>query len=492
MAEHASGHHDDHGHSPIQLEYQPALPINNGKVILWLFLSTEIMFFAGLIATFIVLRFGAPPGSWPVPHDVHLIEFWGALNTFILICSSVTIVLALEAAKSNNARLARIWFALTFVLGSAFLGIKAYEYSSKFSHGIFPRKPRSLIYEKADLYYVAAVRQRLAEIVLADGQSKAAEAGQNDPKNDQSSLSSGTEDRQGLSEVGDEPPDGAEELPETAESKLLKNLAVWTERTAARSQDPVERQAAMDILAYQIYPLHRNHDHVHHFLAEEAIHRDVEQAQLNLQRNTLTAAQQSLGGLQAEQEAVRQVLQGRRDEVQKQLNELVPQDADAAAGDQSESGRVVSQEQQAKIDELGELLAAADAKLVQLDEAFQQTLTDLEEKGAGLKVIDARLQALQGRAETLREIAGFELGLNEEDHSLRLPIMIPSGNMWASTYFLLTGFHALHVIVGLIVFVCILPLKLDSSRANMIENTGLYWHFVDLVWIFLFPLLYLF
>jgi cytochrome c oxidase subunit 3 len=56
----------------------------------------------------------------------------------------------------------------------------------------------------------------------------------------------------------------------------------------------------------------------------------------------------------------------------------------------------------------------------------------------------------------------------------------------------LTGFHALHVIVGLIVFACIWPLKLDSSRANMIENTGLYWHFVDLVWIFLFPLLYLF
>ncbi|MDP7301594.1 MAG: cytochrome c oxidase subunit 3 [Pirellulaceae bacterium] len=75
---------------------------------------------------------------------------------------------------------------------------------------------------------------------------------------------------------------------------------------------------------------------------------------------------------------------------------------------------------------------------------------------------------------------------------MQLPIIIPSGNMWASTYFLLTGFHALHVIIGLIAFACILPLKLDRSRANMIENIGLYWHFVDLVWIFLFPLLYLF
>jgi cytochrome c oxidase subunit 3 len=84
------------------------------------------------------------------------------------------------------------------------------------------------------------------------------------------------------------------------------------------------------------------------------------------------------------------------------------------------------------------------------------------------------------------------LGLNDQHSWLRLPFVVPGGNMWASTYFLLTGFHAIHVIVGLIVFVILLCLKLDASKAGTIENTGLYWHFVDLVWIFLFPLLYLF
>jgi hypothetical protein len=83
-------------------------------------------------------------------------------------------------------------------------------------------------------------------------------------------------------------------------------------------------------------------------------------------------------------------------------------------------------------------------------------------------------------------------GLNDQYPWLRLPFVIPGGNMWASTYFLLTGFHAIHVIVGLIVFVILLMMRLDASRAGFIENTGLYWHFVDLVWIFLFPLLYLF
>ena len=64
--------------------------------------------------------------------------------------------------------------------------------------------------------------------------------------------------------------------------------------------------------------------------------------------------------------------------------------------------------------------------------------------------------------------------------------------MWASTYFLLTGFHALHVIVGLIVFAILCTKVLGRTKAAAIENIGLYWHFVDLVWIFLFPLLYLF
>ena len=49
--------HDTH-HTALQLEYEPGLPLTNGKLIIWLFLSTEIMFFAGLIGTYIVLRFG--------------------------------------------------------------------------------------------------------------------------------------------------------------------------------------------------------------------------------------------------------------------------------------------------------------------------------------------------------------------------------------------------------------------------------------------------
>ena len=82
-------------------------------------------------------------------------------------------------------------------------------------------------------------------------------------------------------------------------------------------------------------------------------------------------------------------------------------------------------------------------------------------------------------------------GINEHHH-LKLPMVIPSGNTWANTYFLMTGFHGLHVLIGLVIFVCLLPMRLDSARSGLVENVGLYWHFVDIVWIFLFPLIYLF
>lgn len=73
------------------------------------------------------------------------------------------------------------------------------------------------------------------------------------------------------------------------------------------------------------------------------------------------------------------------------------------------------------------------------------------------------------------------------------PQVIVYGNLFASVYFLMTGFHALHVIVGIILFM--IPLmagsRLTDRWSDWVEGSGLYWHFVDLVWIFLFPLLYL-
>jgi cytochrome c oxidase subunit 3 len=495
MAEHDSGHHDDHGHGHIQLEYQPALPINNGKVILWLFLSTEIMFFAGLIGTFIVLRYGSPPGSWPTPHDVHLVERVGAFNTFVLIASSLTIVLALEAARKNAAKMAFIWMGITFFCGCVFLGVKMFEYDSKFSHGIYPKKPRSLMYEKADIYYVAAVRTRLNDLVT-QWQTEAAE------------LTTSTNERAGLeSEIAalntkqrsDEENDALREKKSRmreldgtirrleagqAERRerlpiaqtLLADFARWAERTAARTDDPHKRQAAMEVLAYQIYPLHRDVEYVAEYVRWERVDRDQERIELTDRLTGLTE------NMPIEAQAVLAL--------REQLLAL--------------QGEGATPEQLAEVQGL---LTAAEGKLT----PEQRTLAEeVERISPRLAEIDGREAALDKYFDVHYDHADHEFvhthggektpwhGLNDEHKWLKLPMKIPSGNMWASTYFLLTGFHAIHVLVGLIVFVCILlpPAigkgALDSTKANMIENTGLYWHFVDLVWIFLFPLLYLF
>ena len=328
-------------------QYQPGLPIPNGKTCLWLFLSTEIMFFAGLIGTYIVLRFGAM--AWPAPHDVHLSEPIGAFNTFVLICSSVTIVLALEAAKLNHTSKAKGYMLLTLILGSVFLGVKAYEYSQKFAHGIYPWKPHGMVYDKADVYYSSAVRQRLNQLKT------------------EYTADLTDENKERIVVV-----DRVTKMVDDADAVL---------RTQPDS--PEVRIKIME-LAYAIYP--------------PADHQTVERA--------------------------------------------------AEAGAIPHNGAMM--------------------RLVALQKAEEAA------KGGG------------------PEAAAHEGGFNEEYSWLRLPIMIPGGPMWASTYFLLTGFHALHVLVGLIVFALMLLVTLDRRKAGLVENVGLYWHFVDLVWIFLFPLLYLF
>src|SRR5262249_40423659 len=112
------------------------LPLSNGKVAMWLFLVTEIMFFTGLIGTYIVLRNGSR--NWASPHQVHLVEWIGALNTFVLICSSLTVVLAHSAIAEGNVKKTVQLISITLLLGAFFLVVKAYEYHAKWEHHILP------------------------------------------------------------------------------------------------------------------------------------------------------------------------------------------------------------------------------------------------------------------------------------------------------------------------------------------------------------------
>lgn len=93
---------------------------------MWLFLVTEIMFFGGMFCAYLVYRV-AYYNAW-VAGSQQMNILLGAVNTAVLICSSVTMVLAVHFAKLGNRRLLIIFLVATMALGVAFLGVKAVEY----------------------------------------------------------------------------------------------------------------------------------------------------------------------------------------------------------------------------------------------------------------------------------------------------------------------------------------------------------------------------
>jgi cytochrome c oxidase subunit 3 len=103
----------------------------NAKVGIWLFLASEVMLFGALFSSYILLRVGASPGTWP--HGLLNIPL-GTINTLVLICSSVTVVMAWASLKMNRFDRFKIYQAITVICAIIFICIKSYEYHDKFTH----------------------------------------------------------------------------------------------------------------------------------------------------------------------------------------------------------------------------------------------------------------------------------------------------------------------------------------------------------------------
>jgi cytochrome c oxidase subunit 3 len=323
---------------------------------MWLFLVTEIMFFTGLIGTYIVLRNGTPassPFEWPTPHQVHLVEWIGAVNTFVLICSSLTVVLAHYAATKGNFKQATQFVAATFALGLVFLLIKAYEYNAKFEHDILPGHVGEVLPDP---------RVEKIELALAKA-------------------------------------DGAEKEQLAQQLRGIIPHAILHERQF----NPVGMQY-FDRVRGQLAGI------------TAGVTRDNVQDKPEVVRECFELQEKMSGGVDENTKVYKAPLSPA--EVGKEVNEIL-------------------EKQEKMVDE--KKMSASD--------------------------------------------------------QVKLTPAIPHGNLWASCYFAMTGFHALHVFGGLVIFAIILGMgllgRLGPQHESMLELTGLYWHFVDIVWIFLFPLLYL-
>jgi cytochrome c oxidase subunit 3 len=103
---------------------------------MWVFLVTEIMFFGGLFAGYAVYRIAYPEAF--IEASRRLPVLLGAINTAVLICSSLTMALAVRGAQFGRRREVVGFLLATILLGSLFLGIKAVEYSHKFHEDLVP------------------------------------------------------------------------------------------------------------------------------------------------------------------------------------------------------------------------------------------------------------------------------------------------------------------------------------------------------------------
>jgi cytochrome c oxidase subunit 3 len=118
---------------PYTVETRPDTGLANGKLGIWLFLASEVMLFGALFSTYIILRTGSV--EWP--HG-ELNVWLGMANTFILIGSSVTMVMAWASLKIGEWGKHRIYLILTFLLAAGFLVNKYFEYADHIARGEGP------------------------------------------------------------------------------------------------------------------------------------------------------------------------------------------------------------------------------------------------------------------------------------------------------------------------------------------------------------------
>jgi heme/copper-type cytochrome/quinol oxidase subunit 3 len=107
--------------------------LDNRKLLMWLFLGSECLFFGSFIAAYLLYRGRSTTG--PYPQDLVDIPFT-SVSAFVLLMSSVSMVLALAAIQRGNVRNMQIWLATTAVLGLLFISGQAYEFTEFYHQGL--------------------------------------------------------------------------------------------------------------------------------------------------------------------------------------------------------------------------------------------------------------------------------------------------------------------------------------------------------------------
>ena len=123
----------EHGSHGGDAAHETATGLPNTKLAMWLFLASECLLFGALISTYLLYRGASREG--PYPADVFDIPFT-SVSSFVLLASSLTMVLALAAAQRRDTGRMRLWLLTTALLGMSFVGGQVYEFTTFYHEGL--------------------------------------------------------------------------------------------------------------------------------------------------------------------------------------------------------------------------------------------------------------------------------------------------------------------------------------------------------------------
>ena len=120
-------------HAATVEEHQTSTGLDNTKLAMWAFLGSECLFFGSLITTYMLYRNRVVSGT--TPHEIYDIPYT-SVSSFVLLMSSLTMVLALAAIQRGDHRGLRVWLLATAFLGLTFIGGQVYEFSTFVDEGL--------------------------------------------------------------------------------------------------------------------------------------------------------------------------------------------------------------------------------------------------------------------------------------------------------------------------------------------------------------------
>jgi cytochrome c oxidase subunit 3 len=128
---------EEHHHPFLQHHFEDLGQQHEASTLgMWMFLSTEILFFGGILCAYWIYRIMYPE-AWAVG-AAQQIWWLGAINTIVLIISSLTMALAVRNAQLGRRMATVSMLVATLIFGTIFLGVKGYEYTKHWQEGLFP------------------------------------------------------------------------------------------------------------------------------------------------------------------------------------------------------------------------------------------------------------------------------------------------------------------------------------------------------------------